>query len=131
MAAHITSRPPRPPNAACQFDYLMRDSQYCGVKISCDFSRVMQFSKVCCAMLCYAVLCCAALRCVGGRWSLQRGRRCARALGARHTTRAHRCTPMAVHPPLLPPPLSVRCLWQVIGDEICFKYTEVCGAAGG
>ena len=24
----------------------MRDSMYCGVKISCDFNRLMQFSKV-------------------------------------------------------------------------------------
>lgn len=29
-----------------KFDYLARDSMYCGLKLSCDFNRVMQFSKV-------------------------------------------------------------------------------------
>lgn len=29
-----------------KFDYLARDSLYCGVKLSYDFNRVMQFSKV-------------------------------------------------------------------------------------
>lgn len=28
-----------------QFDYLARDSLYCGIKIGCDFNRIMQFSK--------------------------------------------------------------------------------------
>ncbi|KAL4422624.1 hypothetical protein ABPG75_008821 [Micractinium tetrahymenae] len=29
-----------------KFDYLKRDSMYCGVMISCNFDRIMQFSKV-------------------------------------------------------------------------------------
>ncbi|PRW20466.1 lysine--tRNA ligase isoform X2 isoform A [Chlorella sorokiniana] len=29
-----------------KFDYLARDSLYCGIKIGCDFNRIMQFSKV-------------------------------------------------------------------------------------
>lgn len=29
-----------------KFDYLARDAMYCGTKISCDFNRIMQFSKV-------------------------------------------------------------------------------------
>lgn len=35
----------RPPAALLQFDYLARDSLYCGIKIGCDFNRIMQFSK--------------------------------------------------------------------------------------
>lgn len=29
-----------------KFDYLERDSRYCGIKVSCDPGRIMQFSKV-------------------------------------------------------------------------------------
>jgi len=29
-----------------QYDYLQRDAHNCGVKVSCDFSRLIQFSKV-------------------------------------------------------------------------------------
>jgi HD superfamily phosphohydrolase len=29
-----------------RFDYLARDALHCGVKISCDFDRIMRFSKV-------------------------------------------------------------------------------------
>mmetsp|Transcript_1747 Transcript_1747/g.4401 ORF Transcript_1747/g.4401 Transcript_1747/m.4401 type:complete len:596 (+) Transcript_1747:63-1850(+) len=29
-----------------KFDYLQRDAQNCGVKVSCDFNRLIQFSKV-------------------------------------------------------------------------------------
>lgn len=32
--------------AFCRFDYLARDALHCGVKISCDFDRIMRFSKV-------------------------------------------------------------------------------------
>lgn len=28
-----------------KFDYLARDSLYCGVKLACDWGRIMQFSK--------------------------------------------------------------------------------------
>ena len=37
----MLSCPPSPR----QFDYLERDSRYCGVRIACDFNRLMQFSK--------------------------------------------------------------------------------------
>ncbi|KFM24211.1 Deoxynucleoside triphosphate triphosphohydrolase SAMHD1-like protein [Auxenochlorella protothecoides] len=36
-----------------KFDYLARDSLYCGVKLSYDFNRVMQFSKVIDDEICY------------------------------------------------------------------------------
>ncbi len=29
-----------------KWDYLMRDSMYCGVKVSCDINRLRNFSKV-------------------------------------------------------------------------------------
>ena len=29
-----------------RFDYLARDALHCGVKSSCDFDRIMRFSKV-------------------------------------------------------------------------------------
>ncbi|EFN52480.1 hypothetical protein CHLNCDRAFT_26697, partial [Chlorella variabilis] len=29
-----------------KFDYLKRDSMYCGLNLSCDFNRIIQFSKV-------------------------------------------------------------------------------------
>ena len=31
-----------PSRPAAQFDYLARDSMYCGVKIGCDFNRIIQ-----------------------------------------------------------------------------------------
>ena len=30
---------------ARRFDYLARDALHCGVKTSCDFDRIMRFSK--------------------------------------------------------------------------------------
>lgn len=36
----------RLPPACLQFDYLARDSLYCGVKVACHFNRIIQFSKV-------------------------------------------------------------------------------------
>lgn len=47
MAAGLTpSELPLGPPVEPQFDYLARDSTYCGVKISCAFDRIVQFSKV-------------------------------------------------------------------------------------
>ena len=46
MAECSVSLNATPPLLPPQFDYLMRDSMYCGVKISCDFNRLTQFSKV-------------------------------------------------------------------------------------
>lgn len=42
------------PLCPLQFDYLARDSLYCGIKIGCDFNRIMQFSKVGLACRCTA-----------------------------------------------------------------------------
>ena len=36
-----------------KFDYLQRDSYYCGRKVSCDFDRIIQFSKVIGDEICY------------------------------------------------------------------------------
>ena len=36
-----------------KFDYLERDAKYCGTKISCDFNRIMQFSRVIGDEICY------------------------------------------------------------------------------
>ncbi len=34
-----------------KWDYLVRDSTYCGVRVSCDINRLMQFTKVGAALL--------------------------------------------------------------------------------
>ena len=36
-----------------KFDYLARDAKYCGVNLSCNFNRIMQFSKVIDDEICY------------------------------------------------------------------------------
>lgn len=36
-----------------KFDYLARDAMYCGVNLSCNFNRLMQFSKVIGDEICY------------------------------------------------------------------------------
>lgn len=36
-----------------KFDYLARDAFYCGVRVACDFNRIMQFSKVIEDEICY------------------------------------------------------------------------------
>lgn len=36
-----------------KFDYLARDAKYCGVNLSCNFNRLMQFSKVIDDEICY------------------------------------------------------------------------------
>lgn len=36
-----------------KFDYLARDSYYCGVRVACDFNRIMQFSRVIDDEICY------------------------------------------------------------------------------
>lgn len=36
-----------------KFDYLARDALHCGVKISCDFDRIMRFSKVIDEEICF------------------------------------------------------------------------------
>lgn len=36
-----------------KFDYLARDAAYCGVNLSCNFNRLMQFSKVIDDEICY------------------------------------------------------------------------------
>ena len=36
-----------------KFDYIMRDCYYCGVKASCDFSRLMEMSKVVGGEMCW------------------------------------------------------------------------------
>ncbi|KAG7671643.1 putative Deoxynucleoside triphosphate triphosphohydrolase SAMHD1-like protein [Nannochloris sp. 'desiccata'] len=36
-----------------KFDYLARDAYYCGTKVACDFSRIMQFSRVIGDEICY------------------------------------------------------------------------------
>jgi HD superfamily phosphohydrolase len=36
-----------------KFDYLARDAYYCGTKVSCDFNRIMQFSRVIGDEICY------------------------------------------------------------------------------
>lgn len=36
-----------------KFDYLARDAQYCGVRVACDFTRIMQFAKVIDDEICY------------------------------------------------------------------------------
>ncbi|WPT17935.1 Deoxynucleoside triphosphate triphosphohydrolase SAMHD1-like protein [Picochlorum sp. SENEW3] len=36
-----------------KFDYLARDATYCGVNLSCNFNRLMQFSKVIDDEICY------------------------------------------------------------------------------
>lgn len=36
-----------------KFDYLARDSYYCGVRVACDFNRIMQFSRVIGDEICY------------------------------------------------------------------------------
>lgn len=107
----MLSCPPSPR----QFDYLERDSRYCGVRIACDFNRLMQFSKA--RLRCSPLFPCGALP----RWHT----------AGQHRRRRPGGPACASAPPLRPlrttrPSLStLPCpAPQVIGDEICYRYSE-------